>query len=85
MDRIKLTDDDRAKHDKGDDDLQGGSQELFLVLGRVMWNLQFREGEGGDKYRPNAHLEDQTVSMRHSIALMQKVRISHYLQVLQQD
>ena len=63
MGRTKLTDDDRTKHDKGDDDLQGGSQELFLVLGRVMWNLQFGEGQGGDKYRSDAHLEGRIVNM----------------------
>jgi len=44
MRRIELTDDDRTEDDKGDNDLQGGRQELFLALGWIVWNFQLGEG-----------------------------------------
>jgi hypothetical protein len=62
MGRARLTDYDRTEDDEGDDDLQGGCQELFLVLGWVVWNLQLGEGKGRDEYRSDTHLEDQLVN-----------------------
>ena len=67
MRRVKLTNDDRTEDDKGDNDLQGGCQELFLVLGWVVRNFQLGEGEGRDEYRPDAHLEGQSVNTQSSI------------------
>ena len=64
MERIEPTDDYGTEDDKGDDDLQGGRQELLLVSGRVVGSLQFGEGEGRNKYRPNTHLNDQSVNIR---------------------
>ena len=63
MRRIGLTDDDRTEDDKGDNDLQGGRQELFLTLGWVVWNFQLGEGKGRDEYSPDAHLENQFVNL----------------------
>ena len=58
---VALTDDYGAQDDKGDNDLQGGCQELFLALGRVVWGLKFGEGEGRDEYRPDTHLNNRLV------------------------
>jgi hypothetical protein len=62
MGRIEPTDDYGTEDDERDDNLQGGRQELLLVSGRVVRSLQFGEGEGRNKYRPNTHLDDQSVN-----------------------
>ena len=63
IERTKLTDDYGTEDNKRDDYLQGGCQELFLILRRVMWDFQLGKGERRDKYCPNTHLEDQSVNM----------------------
>ena len=61
--RIGPTYDNGTKHDEGNNHLQRGRQELFLVSRRVMWDLQFGESEGRDKYRSDSHLGSQLVNI----------------------
>lgn len=59
---MEPTDDDRTENDEGDNDLQSGCKEFLLVLGRVVRDLEFGEGQTRDKYRSYTHLGNRLVN-----------------------